>query len=306
MPVRQLVARTVRAGMFAAVIAIPGLADAQTPLADRFGPAAARVTFAADNSCYPPQQRERLARAVEDARAVLTIPRGTKADKSYEADLVALIIQGGGRGQVVDVINAFQFFAQNVVDTIMVRCPDRLAAVGLTGTPPDPENWPEFLTWKNYLGTVAQQANTHSAEMFEIRYGGGETLNWAEVYFDNVLQRTGFAGATDFRPSHVEPILRLTPLVYHAGTENVISMFEVGANYYFFRGFAKNLNPVGFAMAVANPSSPHPFQGILDFGELEVGAVAHVRKLEVGALRGWDGEWKFISTVNMQIVRGFF
>ena len=289
----------------------PLLAHAQSPVLDRFNPAASRVlraaeaTDAAGAACYPVAQRDRLAKAIRDVRNVFPTNRA-KISKTYEEEFAALIVSTGGRGQVVNMLSDFQLFAIDVVDSMEVRCPAQLATVGLSATRPDAEDWPEFAAWRTYLNGVAQRATEYSAEKFEIRYGGGETLNWAEVYLDNWMQRIRVFGATDFKPSPFEPILRLTPLVYYDRTEQVISIGEAGMNYYFFEGMLKHINPVGIAFVLANPKARHPFRGLFYAGDLEPGVMVHARKLEFGVLRGADARYRLISTVNIQLAAGVF
>ena len=294
----------------AASCLVVSAATAQTPVLDRFNPAAARLMTAAQltdgsgKACYPAAQRDRFAKAVKDVRTVFPSGRA-KISKDFEQDFAMRIVETGGRGSVVNILSAFQFFADDVVDSLEANCPSQLGSVGLTSRA-DSEDWREFAAWRSYLNGIAQRATEYSADKFEIRYGGGETLNWAEVYLDNWFQRIPLFGATDFKPSHIEPILRITPLVYYDRSEQVISIGEVGINYYFFEGWLKHINPVGVAFVLANPQARHPFRGLFYASDLEPGVMVHGRKMEIGVLRDAGGAYRLISTVNVQLAPGIF
>lgn len=161
---------------------------------------------------------------------------------------------------------------------------------------------PAYEAYKALALNRAQKHWENLGTRFEARYGGGEELNWAEVFLDNQFYRF----KSEDGPSALEPIFRINPVVYNWNREAVFSMAQVGLNYYFFSGFMKRLNPLGLAVGAGNLEAQRPFLNMFDSQGFRAGAVLHIRRIEIGYFHDPGRGHMITSSLNFQIIKGIF
>jgi hypothetical protein len=137
---------------------------------------------------------------------------------------------------------------------------------------------------------------------YEVRYGGGDNMNWLEVYIDNLFYRFKTSPA----PSTFEPILRFSPAVYQWNSSAVGSLIQIGINGYFFSEPLRKINPLGLAVGLGNPTAPFPILGMFDAQGFRGGLIVHLKIIDVGFFQDPALGQLITTSLNFQILRGFF
>ena len=159
---------------------------------------------------------------------------------------------------------------------------------------------------ERFLNEVAPRRDAaawaEAGPAYEVRYGGGDNMNWLEVYLDNLIYRLKASPA----PSTFEPILRFSPAVYQWNSSAVGSLIQFGLNGYFFSEPLRRFNPLGLAVGLGNPTAPVPILGMFDAQGFRAGLIIHLKIIDVGFFQDPALGQLVTTSLNFQILRGFF
>jgi hypothetical protein len=177
-----------------------------------------------------------------------------------------------------------------------------------TGMPPPFDTVTVYSNLKSYQGWYKVTLERKRIELdnalkdFQVRYGSAsDKLNVAEVVLVELFPclRGGENG-----PSPLEPILRFAPITYNVSDNRVLFAVQGGVSYYFLSGspwWVSWLNHVGIAAVAGDLQSTRLFD--IDVKNLSWGMMAHAGRYELGLMRDSETKgWKFISTVNFQMI----
>jgi hypothetical protein len=170
--------------------------------------------------------------------------------------------------------------------------------------PDTPDELPHYGSWKKIQDRIVKLEIEKSLQAYEQKYGSNaEKINLFELFLVNRMApfKGSIAG-----PSCFEPICRISPIIYNFEGGNIFPMAQVGFNYYFLgeNNFLLNwIHHIGFAVCAGDIENNQFYK----IKKMSFGGAIHIGKYELGVMRDIrEEDWKVISTVDFQVIKGIF